>query len=217
MVFFNSQWGVTAAAGASSTATWSLADVATSTSNTIVVPAGAAVNDWMVLVDQASANSVPTAVTPTGFTSISNTSGTVRHRSMVTYKKIVLADLGATITGMNGGSSNSKVLWVFRPTIDVSAITIASLNAIGAAAADPSAQVVTASGATKQPVVIAAYACNGNGTLGTVSFSPTENGSQSPAATRVVKYRIGNNDVTVDMTAPSADDMTMISFYFQET
>ena len=98
-----------------STNTVSCVSTGASSSSTINIPSGVTTGDTVVLVDQAlSSTSTPTAVTPSGFTSILTQSGGTYGRYNISYKVITdPADAGTTLTGMNG-DTNKKIILVFR-------------------------------------------------------------------------------------------------------
>jgi hypothetical protein len=90
-------------------------DTGASNSSTIAIPAGATTGDMVLLIDQALGTSVtPSAVIPSGFTSLFSNSGTSFSRVIFSYKVITdPADAGTTITGMNG-ATNKKIILLFR-------------------------------------------------------------------------------------------------------
>ncbi len=98
-----------------STNTVSCVSTGASSSSTINIPSGVTTGDTVVLVDQAlSSTSTPTAVTPSGFTSMLTQSGGTYGRYNISYKVITNpADAGTTLTGMNG-DTNKKIILVFR-------------------------------------------------------------------------------------------------------
>lgn len=120
---------------------------ASSTSSTITIPAGAEIGDIAVLFDYAgnSNTTIPSTVVPSGWTSVSNQSSntTAATRAIVSYKKLVSGDPGASITGMNGGFFNAKQILVFSPSSGISTVTVAGLAETIADAA-PAAQSVAA-------------------------------------------------------------------------
>lgn len=96
--------------------TISLFASATSNTSTITVPSGVEAGDFMVLFDIAFGATSPALVTPSGFTAIIDSTGS--NGRIATSRKQVLssADAGTTLTGMNGATSNNKILLVFRGT-----------------------------------------------------------------------------------------------------
>ena len=92
------------------------ASVASDTS-TITVPSGVQAGDFMVLFDIAqNLTLTPNSVTPSGFTRDGEANGSNR-RILSHYKQVLSsAEAGTTLTGMNGTSTNNKILLVFRGT-----------------------------------------------------------------------------------------------------
>lgn len=105
---------------------------ATSTSSSITIPSGAEVGDIAVLFDFAGSSNttIPTSVVPSGFTSASNKSSstTAGTRAIVSYKKLVSGDPGASITGMNGGLFNTKRILIFSPSSPISTIMLGDVQ-----------------------------------------------------------------------------------------
>lgn len=175
---------------------------ASSTSSTITIPAGAEIGDIAVLFDYAgNSNSIiPSTVVPSGWTSVSNKSSdtTAGTRAIVSYKKLVSGDPGASITGMNGVIFKAKQILVFSPSSGISTVTVAGLAETIADAA-PAAQSVAAQ--TLNYVVIGC-ASNGayNPTWTTTWYDGTYGGT-----TRVdLAYKLFNASpasVTMDFTA----------------
>lgn len=102
----------------------------TTSGATIVIPSTAAIGDFVFLVDRAlSSSAIPTTVTPSGWTNIADTSlldGTVGMRTVVSYKKLVSGDPGSTITGMNGGTGNTKMMLVYRTNLTTATLSSVS-------------------------------------------------------------------------------------------
>lgn len=121
---------------------------ASSTSNTITIPSGAAIGDIAVLLDFAGnfTGGIQTTVVPSGWTSVSNKSSSTNSegsKSIVSYKKLVSGDPGSSITGMNGAGYNVKLMVVFTPSFPITTITVAGLAETIADVA-PAAQSVAA-------------------------------------------------------------------------
>lgn len=152
----------------------------TSTAETITIPAGAATGDVMVLVQRAKgASAAPSDVTPSGWTDVGATvnvfqEGAVDVRVSHKYKIATSSDAGATVTGMNGGDRDHKIILVFRPTDAASAVAPQDL-AGEIVSGDPSAQICNASSGATPLLVIASFGEGGGQQTG-VSFSPSEDG-----------------------------------------
>ena len=97
------------------TNTVSLFASANSSASTVTVPSNLLPGDLLVLFDIAfGATSSPSLVTPTNFTSLGSVTGQ-NGRINTAYKQVLdSSDSGTSITGMNGNSSNNKILLVFR-------------------------------------------------------------------------------------------------------
>lgn len=185
---------------------------ATSTASTVAAPSTIQNGDLLVLYDSASASSIPTTVTPANFTSIlNNTVGTTR-RIICSYKIASNSDASSTITGMNGGITNNKILLVF------STKGIASANVFDVAFegtdGDPTAQTIT-SGSQTAPLVVISFVRNLNSNY---TMTPTEDGVISNSS-QFGLYKIYNStpaNVTVDTNDGGANNLLM-SFYITIT
>lgn len=190
---------------------------ATSTSSTIVIPAGAQIGDLAVLIDQADTNfGPPSQVIPTDWTLIDgNFFNDVRTVS--SYKFLEAGDPGATITGMNGNNSDCKVMLVFKG-VHGTALTINdhAIQANNNSGISP--QTINASDATERRVIVI-------GASGIEStFGGTEFVTESPAFDDIVDanseqlivgYSIYNgeaDDHTIDMDNSGAGNY-LESFY----
>lgn len=129
-------------------------------------------NDVAMYIDYAGAAAPPTAVTPSGFTNIVNTSGSSEPgaRAMVSWKK--LAGSEASVTGMSAstggtGADNNKLGLVFRPSIDFTTLTVSTPQDSGIIEGNPSAIIVNPSAETSSVVLLGFGATY----QGTVSFS----------------------------------------------
>jgi hypothetical protein len=188
--------------------TVSMIDSATSTAVTITAPAGVVAGDLLVLLDRAtSIFSMPTLVTPTGFTSIVNTVGAAYDRMNMSYKIAVADDASATVTGMDGADYERKAMYVFRGS---SVITTATpYDAAGEiTSGDPADQVVNCSGGAVPLVVIAGYSCYAAaGSVDPRTFSTTKDGEIAPAGITdfYLAYKIYNSS-PADTTVGMADE-----------
>jgi len=104
-------------------------DAATSTSSSLTAPGGIASGDLAIYMDLAwiADGSIPTAVTPSGFTNVLNKgvalgggSSAPEIRCMVSYK--ILSGSETTITGMNDANEN-KAMLVYRPSRAITTVT----------------------------------------------------------------------------------------------
>lgn len=127
-------------------------------SNTIVIPATAAVGDLAFLFDAAEDGgaSTPVNVVPTGWSGTTNSLQPLRVTS--SRKILVGGDPGATITGMSGGASNLKTMLIIRPSSAIGTTHFfQDLNG-QVTAATPTTQNVTAGTAPYvAPVIVLAH------------------------------------------------------------
>jgi hypothetical protein len=149
-------------------------------------------NDVALYIDFAGAGGVPTAVTPSGFTNIVNTSGGTEPgaRAMVSWKK--LAGSEGSVTGMSastgggGGADNNKLGLVFRPSINFTTLTVSTPQNSGITSGNPAAITVDPSAETTPVVLIGIGATY----IGTVAFS-----TASPAFD--AQINLSDNDLRV--------------------
>lgn len=212
-----------AAAAASPLTSISLFDSATqgnsSSSAAITVPSGVQAGDLLVLQDFAlHSGGVPTAVTPTGWTNIVDTSGTPA-RLMISYKLADGSEGGTSVTGM-GDASNMKCLYIFRGDAPATLLTASTPNQQNTGS-NPSSQTVSASGQTTPLVIIGGYAAVA-GTVSPRTFSPAKDGEIEQTSVALLSadtwlaYKIYNSspaNVSVDMDDESNNYLA--SFYVQ--
>jgi hypothetical protein len=162
--------------GAAPSLTWTFVGSCQSTGTALDFSALSAgtiqANDVALYIDYAGANGPPTAVTPSGFTNIVNTSGGTEPgaRAMASWKK--LAGSEASVTGMSAstggsGADNNKLGLVFRPSIDFTTLTVSTPQNSGITDSNPAAITVDPSAETIPVVLIGIGAVY----QGTVAFS----------------------------------------------
>lgn len=184
----------------------------TSSASTITVPNDVVAGDLLVLYDRAvNTSGTPTSVVPTGFSVILNNAHETVRRTTVSYKIADGTEAGASLTGMDGTSSDNKILLVFS----TNGATAAAAYDIAFQATDgnPTAQVVNASGQTT-PLVVLAFIRQV--TVTNQSFSPTEDGT-IVSGQNTAYYKIYNSspaDVTVDC-GDGGNSNALMSFYIQ--
>lgn len=190
---------------------------ATSAGSTINFPGGILAGDMIVLLDAAiQSGGSPAAVTPSGFTVISNQLASASNalRTIVSYKLAVGTETGA-LTGMNGSAQNSKLMYVFRGDIAATSLTLAGLTQ-QTTDANPTAQVVTASGGVAPLVVFGCYSCGDP--ISPRTMTPAKDGELASASSDAyLAFKIYNSspaDVTVDMDDEVSRN-TLSSFYIQ--
>lgn len=170
---------------------------ATTTSQTITIPASSQVGDIAVYVNRASGIvTIPTTVVPSGWTSVSNVTATYT-RSIIAYKILVTGNPGSSVTVMND-TYDSTVMFIFRPTTTITSLSYASLNEQGVDT-DPTAQTVTAQGTPY--IVIGACGSNATCTFNTSWPTATQIINSTSCYVRLGYYIFNSNssDVTVDM------------------
>lgn len=103
-----------------------LSATATSTASTIVAPADIRSGDLLVLIDAPTyPGSGSSGSSPAGFTTLASTAFGGWFNGVQKSAKIANGtEGGTTITGMNGTTSNSKVLFVFRGNSSVASFTV---------------------------------------------------------------------------------------------
>ena len=157
--------------GAAPSLTWTFVGSCQSTDTALDFSALSAgtiqANDVALFIDYAGDLDPPTAVTPSGFTNIVNTSGENEPgaRAMASWKK--LAGSEASVAGMSAGGGFSKLGLVFRPSIDFTTLTVSTPQNSGVTNANPAAITVDPSAETIPVVLIGIGAVY----LGTVAFS----------------------------------------------
>lgn len=189
---------------------------ATAATSAITLPSGIQQGDLIILLDFATSGSVPTAVTPTGFTNLQNVSDGSVRRFMVSYKIADGTESSTSVTGMNGSSQNRKGVLTFRGnTFPVSATGAGgtqetSLNA-------PATQNQNVSGFTTPLIILAMYASNGSVT--TRGFSTTKDGEISQVSNQWYLAWKTYNASPANTALTQSDDgtNTLFSCYVQVT
>jgi hypothetical protein len=133
---------------------------ATSTGSTITVPGTAQAGDWAVLLEMACdtvgvSRAVPSGWSDSGFDATFNTgpSGTPQATWQASTKILTSGDISASVTGLNGNTTNNKIMLVFSGATPLSGITFGSRS--GAANnGDLASQAIAASGGAAPLVVV---------------------------------------------------------------
>ena len=196
----------------------SVSSVSNSAANTIVIPATSQAGDVAVLLDFAvSSTTAAGAVTPSGWTQIRTDliNATTAVRASVCYKILVSGDIGASITGMSGGTSTRKMLLILKNNRKVTQVTVGSSN--GAASdLDPSAQTIAVAGVIPSMVLIAHYASSSAVNPRTTSKTMTEvmgSSTNQYCLYSVVNSRSLAQNITVDMVDNGTNALQ--SFYLK--
>lgn len=142
---------------------------ASSATDTLTAPS-ITPGELLVFVTWAMHASAPPVVLPSGFTQIALLTFSSTRRLVYAYKIAEAADSGASMTGMNGSTSESVALLVFQPTGTITTVTPASLAAQGTSGT-PATQNVASSAGTPPLVVIGAMGFQ-SGTTSGESISP---------------------------------------------
>lgn len=175
----------------------------TSTGSTISVPAGVQAGDILVLSDMAVSGSTPTKVVPSGFTEIADSDS--QRRAILSWKLAAGSEGNTNLTGMNGSSSNRKLLLVFRPDGPVAGASHGGAVSNPATNNNPSAEIISASGGTPPLLVVGCYTSSGNfsNRIFEVSGSDVKDGEENgPSNNHWIAWRayITNpQNVTIDM------------------
>lgn len=174
--------------------TLSFVDSATSTGETITIPAGAQEGDVAVLFDWSQQKfQAATELVPTGFISIDQDSvigrrfGAILFGTSVvaSYRELGSGEGGSSVTGMNH-FINRKVMLVFRPSAPISSITITGKTS-ELTNKDPAAQT---SPAGSSPLVKVAVSASNNSASFTTEI-PTMN--KVSVSSMVAGYLIYNS------------------------
>ncbi len=194
---------------------------ATSTGETIVAPADIRPGDLIVLADFAVNNSTAAnaGVLPSGFTEIGSTlliaAGTNGMHLYTSYKRANGTEDSAVLTGILGGSTSAKALYLFRG--DLAALTVTVGGFTGQASnGDITLQTVTASTAVAPLIVFGVYA-NYIAAVDPRTMSPAKDAEVNPNTRLYLAYKIFNDspvNVSVDMD-DEGDGNAVQSFYIQ--
>lgn len=191
---------------------------ATSVASTITAPTGIQAGDIIVLFDSAqNLSTIPATVVPTGFTSIINAPSSLSHREIISFKLADGTEGGTTITGMNGATSNRKVIFVFRGDIAITTVTPANAGNV-TTSGNPASTLVTSSAGIAPLVVLAGWAIpNADGSVDNRSFNPAKDAelNPSPSTSAYFAYKIYNSapaDITVDMDDEGVDNQYVFCY-----
>jgi hypothetical protein len=185
----------------------------TSTAATIVGPADIEAGDILILSDLAvNKTGVPTEVVPTGFSIISSINDVSNIRQILSYKIADGSEASASLTGMDGNQSDSKILAVFQGDVSISSVTVQDVNG-EMTDGNPTAQVKDASGGLVPLIVLGAYASAGGVNPRTWTGGTASELSQGTA--HFLLYEIFNSspaDITIDMDDEGSDNGLQSSF-----
>jgi hypothetical protein len=173
---------------------------AESSASTITLPSApdCAVGDLAVLLDRALGTGSPASVTPSGWSSANSTTATDRRQN-ISYKVLESGDIGASITGMNGGT-NRKLVFIFRASIPLVSALNSTFNGEGTDG-NPASQGVAASGGAVPLVVIGAIGASGSGSAFSTASPAFDATVAHTSNAMVMGYKIYNSgpaDHTID-------------------
>lgn len=177
-------------------------DEATSTTSSVTGPAGIVAGDLLILYDRAiNSSGTPTSATPSGFVAdadLDEVSADSLGRAIISTKIADGSEASASLSGMSGTNNQLKILYVFRPKLPITTITVVDPFA-DFQNGDPADQTVSAAGQAHPLVVLGAYAGQ---TAAARTFSPAQDGSTTVSFSEA-RWKIYNRapaDVTVGMS-----------------
>jgi hypothetical protein len=144
---------------------------ATSTGETINMPAGVRDGDFVVLVDSLAVGDTA-VVTPTGFTrsySLGITGGWARNHIVSTRLVESSSEANGVLTGGVGSSNTRKILLVFRGNVKIN--TVRKMHSAGTITNGNPAAVTLISGGRKAPLLV--YGVAHAQSSATIPFSST--------------------------------------------
>lgn len=197
---------------------------ATSTGSEITGPSGIQAGDLLVLYDVLGSISTPTAVVPSDFTIVANAVDFAdQGRLLVSYKIADGSEGDASLLGMSGPGSITKLLYVFRGNGLITAVSGRSVD-IETTAGNPTAQVVTAGSGVPPLIVFGAYSTY-NAIVNPRTFSTTKDGeinvTDPGGFDSWLAYKIYNAVDSAGNTSVDMDDEGVVnfltSFYLQVT
>lgn len=181
----------------------------TSISTTITGPSEIQAGDLLVLFDLAYY--FPSAVVPSGFTSIKELNNSMI--SILSYKIADGSEANASITGMYGPDATRKILVVYRPTISLASLSVGGVVG-NITSNNPPAQTIAASGATGISIGVACFSSVGAISPRTTSITPDHELSSSVNSyLQDYKQTESPSDYTFDMDDEGIDN-ALIGCYF---
>jgi len=188
----------------------SLIEAVYSSVTSITVPAFARADDYAILFDRSTNTN---SVVPSGWIQIAN-STTSGIRSVISYKKLVAGDIGATVSGLNGsGSIARKTLVIVRPNAPVTSVQV-SLTGSQATTATPTNQTISMSGQTMPLMGFAHYAATSNITTRTGALTSRELENTTRQYVKIWTYNVRTpQNQTVGMSDSGTN--TLQSFFIR--
>jgi hypothetical protein len=148
-------------------------------STTVIFPAGIQSGDIAFMFDtQASSNTtVPTTVTPSGWTNITTaiTNSTLQAtRTCLSYKVCAGTESSTSVTGMTAGSlRGEKKIVVYRPSSAITAVTPSTITSQATTSAPTNQTLTMATGVTAPFIGFAWYFSSGGITTRGSTTTPT--------------------------------------------
>jgi hypothetical protein len=194
---------------------WSFVNSLTVNAVAISGGSGFKVGDVGILHD-GPLGSPPASSVPPGWTEIRTDISGTSLRGTYSYKVFTPTDLTGdaltSINGMDGGTSERKMLFVFRPSSRLWSNTIRTASVQGIAiTTNPPIQLISTGRTTRPAVALAAFRQDVDAAVTAIGMTVI-----NPAATSYFGYRIFNSgfaDQLVDMPDTGAFNV-MQSFYF---
>ena len=200
--------------------TLSFHDSVVSSGSTVTGPSGIQAGDLLVCWDVVVQTSTEPLIPLSGFTLITSDGDTGNDQYCVlSYKIADGSEASASISGMSGADSNTKLLLVFRPDNPITTANVQDAT-ITQTSGDPGSEVISASAGAAPMVVLGAYAALTS--ISSESFSPANDGEieRQPGtflANANLRYKIYNSspaNVTIDMGDEGASS-TMSGCYIE--
>lgn len=143
---------------------------------------------------------VPTAVTPTGFTNVLNISSAPNQacRAMLSYKILTTSDQLTSPVGMNS-TSERKILLIFRPNKTITTVTPV-ISASQATSATPASQTLSIDTTTEALVTLATYSTT------TGPFSRQGDGTEVGLTYSYLRYQLFNQNQSRSNSVVSQTD-----------
>lgn len=196
----------------------SLVTTVQSTTQSLVIPSTSdiAAGDFGIFFDGSYNNSATGYVTPTDWTFIGGTPSTNLLRSIVSYKVLTNADIGATVTGMAGVYKSHKLLAIFRPSFKPLNNLLFSVPVTQYTTATPTAQSIAMNG-LQTPVLGFAFHFHTSTIASTMSGTGatfTSNLFTLATSTSIRYARFNKNETPTNasVTANDGGTNTFISF-----
>lgn len=162
------------------------------TASTIAWPASIQAGDVAIISDEAFTIGTVTPVTPSGFTNIVTVGGASGKPLHMLSRKILDGSETGSITGLNGGLGNGKILYIFRGNRAITSVTPSTWNS-EATDGDPTAQNVASPSSLPAVVLGMAYGSGGSASFTTASPAFDATQGYGTGATSIGGYKIYNS------------------------